>query len=105
MEKRNRFILLAVLAIGNVILFLLGYKNEGFVNVSLMGMLGFDVTIIVSVYLVQSLVDKRRKAEYIVRILDSVAKDFENEYLFSNEQKDKANIIQTYILYIILNIF
>lgn len=97
MEKTHRFILWIGLAIANILLFFIGYKSEGFVNISLMGLLGFDVTIIVSVYLVQSLVDKRRKAEYIVRILDSVAKDFENEYLFSHAEKDKAKTIQTYI--------
>lgn len=81
----------------NIWLFIIGRNSTGFLNISLMNIIGFDVTIIVSVYLVQSLIDNRRKNEYMVRLLDTVAKDLENSELFCHKVQETAKLKQTYI--------
>ncbi len=81
----------------NILLFYFGLKNTGFVDIKLMGILGFDATIVVSVYIVQNLIDHRRKSEYMVRLLDVVANDLESQELFSHKVQEVARIKQTYI--------
>lgn len=81
----------------NVLLFFFGLKNKEFVDIKLMGILGLDTTIVVSVYIVQSLIDNRRKNEYMVRLLDAVATDLESKDLFCHKVHEVARLKQTYI--------
>ncbi len=101
-ERKGKTILFILfMVVGNILLFCLGIGKcgfkEGFFDTSLMGIIGFDITILISVYLVQNLIDKRRRNEYIVKLLDFIVRDFESPDLFSHDEKIKKNVRQAYI--------
>lgn len=92
--------------IANIVLWIEGNQNNAdFSNVTIMGLLSLDVSIIVSVYLVQCLVSKRRKYDYLNKLLDSIVEDIANPNIVNHDNHIKASLLQRYISNKLLYIF
>lgn len=89
--------IIALLAL-NVFLVCCGLKNDdGFFSVSIMNVLSLDVSIVLSVYVVQSLISRRRGYDFMVKMLDSIVEDLGKPELLDHDKNVEAQLLQRYI--------
>ena len=92
--------------ITNVVLIVLGVvNNEDFFQISLANILSLDITVFLSVLLVQNLLSKRRKNDFLVKILSEVSADLQDERLFNHGDNITASMLQKSIANRILFLF
>lgn len=95
----HKLIVASVLIIGvNVYLWNEGVKNNPqFTNITLMSLLSLDVSVIVSVYLVQNLISKRRRYDFMAKLLDTILADLGKSVLLDHGKHNEASLLQRYI--------
>ncbi len=87
-------ILLLVL---NVVLVILGLRSVGFAQVSLVNIITIDIAFGLSFYGVQTLIDRRRRVDFIIKKLDYIAAALSDEALFEHQCHDLASTKQRQI--------
>lgn len=88
-----------IICIADLILVKTGLKTNSklFNNIDLMGVIGLNVSVVVSVYLVQSLVSKRRRYDFMAKTFDSIIEDLGSSDLLNHKKKNEASLLQRYI--------
>jgi hypothetical protein len=101
MNKRNKILITIVgivVCLANIFLWIVGKKNNTeFFNITLMGLLSLDVSIIVSVYLVQSLISKRRRYDFLAKMFDLILSDLGKTNLLDHNNHIESSLLQRYI--------
>jgi hypothetical protein len=87
-----------ILVLANIFLWKIGSKNnQEFVNITLMGLLSLDASVIVSVYLVQSLISRRRRYDFMAKMFDTILSDLSEINLLDHTKHIEASLLQRHI--------
>lgn len=96
--KICEIIIAIIIVAANVYLWKTGSKNNpAFINVTLMGLLSLDVSVIVSVYLVQGLISRRRRYDFMAKMFDTILSDLGEKNILNHEKHMEASLSQRHI--------
>mgnify|MGYP006943504670 CR=1 FL=1 len=98
--KRQRYVWIGVggILLLNIVLIYFGIKeSERFFSINIMSVLSLDVSVILSVYAVQSLASKRRGFDFVVKMLDVIVEDLGKPELLDHDKNAKAQLLQRYL--------
>lgn len=98
MKKKYVWVCVVILIVLNVFLIGCGIKNdEGFFGVNIINVISLDVSVVLSIYVVQSLVSKRRGYDFMAKMLDSIIEDLGKPELLDHSRNVEAQLLQRYI--------
>ncbi len=83
-------LLVVLFAAMNIVLFVFGSQNESFTDVSLANIVTMDITLLLSFFGVQFLIDKRRRVDFIIKKLDYITGAINDNLLFQHQEHDLA---------------
>ena len=88
-------ILISIAVVINIVLVVIGFLNcEKFFEITLANILSLNVTVFISVILVQTLLSERRKNEFLVKLLNEISTDLQDERVFNHNDNLKASMLQ-----------
>ncbi len=95
MSKKKIWFVLSSIFLIDIVLFIIGLKNsKDFFGITLNGILSLNLTVLVSVFLVQVLVSQRRRYDFLVKLLDNLIKELSDKDLLNSNNHVRASILQ-----------